>query len=137
MSSSARRAARRVRTRDPSVRAVNSLDCTFTLSGPLLTSGQHDSPQYDVPAPEPGQTTSCVPVGSATPVSCTRSAPTDGSPQALALDIEGAPQLAAFEQAAGGTTFTVSITCGTLGVVTDDPQSVQTCVDWTPRGSSD
>ena len=116
--------------------AVNSLDCTFTITGLYRVSGQVVLQQYDVPSPAPGQTSSCAPVAGAAPLSCTRDAPTDGSPQTISVDVE-TPQLGAFEQAAGGTMFTVSVTCGTVGVLTDDPQGVETCVAWSPSSDHD
>ncbi len=92
--------------------AVNSLDCTLSLS---------NLRRYDVPAPAPGQTTSCSPSGGT--LSCTRNAPTDGTPQTISAQVATA-QVAAFEQQVGPDPFTASVTCGSIEVVSDEEQNI-------------
>jgi len=105
--------------------AVDALDCTLTLYGPtgsVLT--------YDVPSPGPGtgidNPSSCA---AATPgayvVPCNRQPSTGGLPQTVGIEVGPVTSdVAAFEQAVGGTTFQVSLSCGGISVLDHDPQSV-------------
>ncbi|MGD0526194.1 MAG: hypothetical protein ABSE49_13670 [Polyangiaceae bacterium] len=59
-------------------------------------------------------------------MTCTRNAPTDGTPQTIAAQVATA-QIAAFEQQVGPDPFTASVTCGSIEVISDEEQNIVTC----------
>jgi len=99
---------------------VDSLDCTLTIVGPR---GQ--TLQNHVPAPAPGATTYCAPLNGAYNIDCLRDAPSDGSPQDFTIT-EDPVITGDFEKAVGGTSFEVSLACGSISILGHDPQSIGT-----------
>ncbi len=56
-------------------------------------------------------------------MSCTRNAPTDGTPQTISAQVTTA-EINAFEQQVGPDPFTASVTCGSIEVVSDEPEYI-------------
>lgn len=100
--------------------AVDSFDCTLTIVGP---SGAVET--YDVPVPDGLESAPCTPaMGSYSMGDCGRSPGGTGYPQIINIEILDSSDLAAFEQAVGGTTVHASVTCGGISVLDGDPMSV-------------
>jgi hypothetical protein len=100
--------------------AVDSFDCTLTIEGP---SGAVET--YDVPVPDGLEGAPCTPaMGSYSIEDCGRSPGGSGYPQIIDIDILDSSDLAAFEQAVGGTTVHASVACGGISVLEGDPMSV-------------
>ncbi len=99
--------------------AVDSLDCTLTIEGP---SGAVET--YDVPIPDGLENSPCAATMGSYAMSCSRSSSGSGYPQTIDIDILDSNDLAAFEQAVGGTTVRASVACGGISVLDGDPMSV-------------
>jgi hypothetical protein len=89
--------------------------CTLSISGPAGTF------QYSLPP----SATNCAPLGAAPPVSCSRDPPAADGSETVGV-IVASDVVAVFEQSVGGSSFTLSITCGTASILDRDPQSMGT-----------